>query len=197
MQREAYIPSDPQKGPQRLGKPPNVTLKISERPAVVQASGASHLISIKSPSTSFSPGGMFKCLLDYSTAERFYCVYVRAVQTGRAIPMQEFTADLKHRMRGASHPSRIHVSQPASSWCHLLAVQLVSDFVLTPNVLRQRHRIKATPPPMTYVILMVSKMSSMFFSTASIPTWFISARNMHLFSPTGAHNVSTILSQNV
>jgi hypothetical protein len=25
--------------------------------------------------------------------------YVRAVQTGRAIPMQEFTADLKHRMR--------------------------------------------------------------------------------------------------
>ena len=27
-------------------------------------------------------------------------LYVRAVQTGRAIPMQEFTADLKHRMRG-------------------------------------------------------------------------------------------------
>ena len=26
--------------------------------------------------------------------------YVLAVQTGRAIPMQEFTADLKHRMRG-------------------------------------------------------------------------------------------------
>jgi hypothetical protein len=26
--------------------------------------------------------------------------YVRAVQTGRAIPMQAFTADLKHRMRG-------------------------------------------------------------------------------------------------
>jgi len=26
--------------------------------------------------------------------------YVQAVQTGRAIPMQEFTADLKHRMRG-------------------------------------------------------------------------------------------------
>jgi hypothetical protein len=25
---------------------------------------------------------------------------VQAVQTGRAIPMQEFTADLKHRMRG-------------------------------------------------------------------------------------------------
>jgi hypothetical protein len=27
-------------------------------------------------------------------------LYVRAVQTGRAILMQEFTADLKHRMRG-------------------------------------------------------------------------------------------------
>jgi hypothetical protein len=26
--------------------------------------------------------------------------YVRAAQTGRAIPMQKFTADLKHRMRG-------------------------------------------------------------------------------------------------
>jgi hypothetical protein len=26
-------------------------------------------------------------------------LYVRAVQTGRAIPMQEFTADLKHRTR--------------------------------------------------------------------------------------------------
>ena len=26
--------------------------------------------------------------------------YVRAVQTGRTIRMQEFTADLKHRMRG-------------------------------------------------------------------------------------------------
>ena len=25
---------------------------------------------------------------------------MRAVQTGRAIPMQEFTADLKHRMKG-------------------------------------------------------------------------------------------------
>jgi hypothetical protein len=27
-------------------------------------------------------------------------LYVRAVQTGHAITMQEFTADLKHRMRG-------------------------------------------------------------------------------------------------
>jgi len=27
-------------------------------------------------------------------------LYVRAVQTGHALTMQEFTADLKHRMRG-------------------------------------------------------------------------------------------------
>ena len=47
----------------------------------------------------------FKCLLDCSIAERFSRVrgcesYVQAVQTGRAIPLQEFTADLNHRMRG-------------------------------------------------------------------------------------------------
>ena len=46
-----------------------------------------------------------KCLLDCSIADRFSRLrgrelYVRAVKTGRAIPMQEFTADLKHRMRG-------------------------------------------------------------------------------------------------
>ena len=33
-------------------------------------------------------------------------------------------------------------------------VQLVSDFVFTPYALRQRHRIKIVPPPMTCVILM-------------------------------------------
>ena len=47
-----------------------------------------------------------------------------------------------------------------------LAVQLVSDLVFTPYVLRQRHGIKVIPPPVTCVILMMSKMSSMFFSTA-------------------------------
>ena len=33
-------------------------------------------------------------------------------------------------------------------------------------------------------------------STASIPMWFLSAESMHLFPTTGAHNVSTLLSQN-
>jgi len=34
-------------------------------------------------------------------------LYVRAVQTGRAIHMQEFTADLKHRMRGVWRDSEL------------------------------------------------------------------------------------------
>ena len=47
------------------------------------------------------------------------------------------------------------------------AVQLVSDFVFTPYVFRQRHGIKVIPPPVTCVMLMVSKIGSRFFSTAS------------------------------
>ena len=34
-------------------------------------------------------------------------LYVRAVQTGHAIPMQEFTADLKHRMRGVRRDAEL------------------------------------------------------------------------------------------
>ena len=64
-----------------------------------------------------------------------------------------------------------------------IAVQLVSDFVFTPYVLRQLHGIKVTPPSVICMILMISKMSSMFFSTAPIPTWFLSAGNMHLCFP--------------
>jgi hypothetical protein len=48
--------------------------------------------------------------------------------------------------------------------------QLVSGFVFTPYVLRQRHDFKVIPPPVTCVVLMMCKMSSMFFSTAPIPT---------------------------
>jgi len=59
-----------------------------------------------------------------------------------------------------------------------------TDFVSTPyDVLRQRHEIKVIPPPVTCVMLMISKMSSMSFFTAPIPTWFLSAGNtygMHL-----------------
>jgi hypothetical protein len=81
-----------------------------------------------------------------------------------------------------------------------LAVQLVSDFVSTPYVLRQLHGIKVIPPPVTCVMLMrcSSKMSSMSFSTAPIPTWLISLRWEYapLFPSTGAYDVFTFLSQN-
>ena len=63
------------------------------------------------------------------------------------------------------------------------ALQLVSDFVSTPYVLRQRHGIKVIPPPVTCVMLMISKVSSMSFSTVSILTLFISAGNMHVCFP--------------
>jgi hypothetical protein len=78
------------------------------------------------------------------------------------------------------------------------AVQLVSDFVFTPYVLRQRHRIKVIPKSVTCVILMMSKISSMFFSTAPIHPRVISLRRKYepLFPPTRAHDVFTFLSQN-
>ena len=34
-------------------------------------------------------------------------LYVRAVQTGRAVPMLVFTADLKHRMRGVRRDAEL------------------------------------------------------------------------------------------
>jgi hypothetical protein len=65
------------------------------------------------------------------------------------------------------------------------ALQLVSDFVFTSHVLmRQRHGIKVTPLQIV-VILMISKMSSMSFSTAC-------RKYASLFPPTGAHDVSTL-----
>jgi len=79
------------------------------------------------------------------------------------------------------------------------AVQLVSDFASIPYVLRQRHGVKVIPPPVTCVMLMMCKMSSMSFSTASIH--MISLRRIYasLFPPTVttvAHDVSNVLSQN-
>jgi len=50
------------------------------------------------------------------------------------------------------------------------AGQLVSDFVSTPYVSRQRPRIKVTPPLVTCMILMIFKISRMSFFTALIPT---------------------------
>jgi hypothetical protein len=53
------------------------------------------------------------------------------------------------------------------------AARLVSDFVITSYVLRQRHGIKVNPPLVTCVMLMISKMKGMSLSTASIPTVFL------------------------
>jgi len=55
--------------------------------------------------------------------------------------------------------------------------------VFTPYVLRQRHGVKVISQPVTCVMLMISKMSSMSIFTAPIPTWFLSAGSMHLCFP--------------
>jgi hypothetical protein len=63
---------------------------------------------------------------------------------------------------------QIHVFQP--SLVMSFAVQFVSGFVFTPYVQRQRHGIEWTPTPVACVILLMSKMSSIYFSIAPIPT---------------------------
>ena len=93
------------------------------------------------------------------------------------------------------------LSFPNTCFCTCLGmspvVQLVSDFVFTPYILRQQAGGKVNPPPVTCVMLMMMcKMSSMFFSTA--PIHLISLRRIYalLFPPTGGNNVFTFLSQN-
>ena len=80
----------------------------------------------------------------------------------------------------ALFPFQLHVANPPQI---SFAVLLASDSVFTPYVLRQRHGTKVTPLPVTCVMLMMSKMSSMFFFTAPIPKWFLSAENLHLCFP--------------
>ena len=64
-------------------------------------------------------------------------------------------------------------------------VQLVSDFVFTPYVF-------IISPSVTCVILMVSKISSMFFSTASIPTFlFLPQEKCISVSPNRSSEAST------
>jgi hypothetical protein len=75
-------------------------------------------------------------------------------------------------------------------------VQLVSDFVSTPYVLRQRHGVKVIPPRVTCVMLMISKMSSVSFSTAPIPTWFLYAKKKHLCFPQQEPTMCYFLSHN-
>jgi hypothetical protein len=62
-------------------------------------------------------------------------------------------------------------------------IRSTAHFMFTPYVSRQRHGIKVIPPLVTCVMLMVSKMSSMSCSTASIPTSFLSAGKMHICYP--------------
>ena len=68
----------------------------------------------------------------------------------------------------ALHPSQKHVSQPARN-----VIRSAARFRLRVHTLRfERHGIKVIPPSETCVILIMSKMSSMFFSTAPISTRF-------------------------
>jgi hypothetical protein len=46
----------------------------------------------------------------------------------------------------------------------------------------------------TCVILMMSKMSSIFYSTVPIPTWFLSAGSMHLYFPQQELTILCLLS---
>ena len=78
------------------------------------------------------------------------------------------------------------------------AVQRISDFASTPYVLRQQHGIKVIPPPVTCVILMMTKMSSIHVLFHCANPHVISLRRKYasLFPPTGAHDVFNFLSQN-
>jgi len=77
---------------------------------------------------------------------------------------------------------RVHVSQPAS-WCHLQYSLFQTSCLHLTFWDSEQHEINVTPPLVTCVILMVSMVSSMFFSTAPIPTWFLCAGNMHICFP--------------
>jgi hypothetical protein len=72
--------------------------------------------------------------------------YVRAVQTGRVIPIQEFTVDLKHRMRGAelvkthTHNNRLKsfswFAIPFSSNERMPTIVRGISILICPNILR-------------------------------------------------------------
>ena len=75
------------------------------------------------------------------------------------------------------------------------AVQLTLHYVSTPYVLGETATWSQTNSP-TCVMLMISKMSSMFLSTASITTWFLSAGNMHVCFPNQERTTIFFFSQN-
>ena len=74
-------------------------------------------------------------------------------------------------------------------------VQLVSEFVSTPYVLRQRHGIKTIPPPATCVMLMISRWAACPYPLRQSPHDFSPQEYAPLFPPTGAHDVLAFLSQ--
>jgi hypothetical protein len=95
---------------------------------------------------------------------------------------------VSYKKKGSGHSFALHplgANTCGFSTCLVMSsvVQLLSDFVFTPYVLRQRHGVKVIPPPVTCVILMISKISSMFFTSAPIPTWFLSQQICISVSP--------------
>ena len=87
---------------------------------------------------------------------------------------------------------QLHVSYPAS-WCHS-QYSSFQTLCSHPTFWESDMEIKATPPHVTCMILMMSKMSSMFFSSAPIPTWFFSAGNIASLFPQQEPTMCLLLS---
>jgi len=81
----------------------------------------------------------------------------------------------------ALHSTQIHASQPAS-WCHSQCSSF-QTLCSHPTFWDSDWNQSNSPTCVTCVILIMSKMSRMFCSTVPIPTWFLSARNMHFYFP--------------
>jgi len=72
-------------------------------------------------------------------------------------------------------------------------VQLASDFVFTPYVLRQRHGIKVFPPPMTRVwYWWCPRWAACSIPLCQSPRDFSPQETCISFSPNGAHNRFTV-----
>ena len=84
-------------------------------PNVSLCGGCSRLISIIYSRVQVL-AGVLSCWALLKDCVSVSCMCVRAVQTGRASPMQEFTADLKHRMRGVEMLSWWTPTHTTISW---------------------------------------------------------------------------------
>jgi hypothetical protein len=79
------------------------------------------------------------------------------------------------------------------------AVHLVSDFVFTPYVLRQRHGIKVTPTTVTCCMELLKAMHGeqhSLFHCVNPLVISLSTGYMHLFTPTGPTMCLLSFSQN-